>query len=150
MKPSLLIRAADGVKNFLNANVGAFERPFVAERHLVLRRTLEGMGEAIHVDVVPRQRESERFSRRDRQHELQVMVSVMRRLSGDELYEADALMALIDEIDRQLMDADLPGGLLAEFKWVRSELTLPFAADLLDTQNTFLSILTITYLTMEA
>jgi len=137
---STIIIVADAVAASLNA--GSFSQTFTAARHYQPSFELSDM-QALRVSVVPK---SVSIASATRQHsffDFAIDIGVQQKINTNDPVEIDALMDLMDEIADHLRLKRLDG--LPEAAWLSIGHEPVFAAEHLDQQRLFTSVLTVTY-----
>lgn len=93
------------------------------------------------ITVVPKARQSELAARVDLDHHLQVDLGIQKKLTS-EPGELEKLMALVDQIDDFVREAELEGA--GEMAWICSANNPIYSVDHLR-KGVFTSVLTVTY-----
>jgi hypothetical protein len=97
----------------------------------------------LHVTVVPRGVEMTAANRTQVQRDVQIDIAVQKRLSvDDELAQADALMALVEQIAEHFRHKRRAG---PQAVWIRTDNEPIFAPEHLDQLRQFNSVLTLTF-----
>lgn len=137
---STIINVADAVVASLNA--GSFSQEFTAERKYQPVFELLELAD-LKVSVVPKSVSITTASRNDGYFDCAVDIGVQKKVDVDEPDEIDALVDLVEEIADHLRMSRLDE--LPEAAWLSIENEPVFAAEHLDQQRTFTSLLTVTY-----
>ncbi len=131
---------ADAVVASLNA--GSFGQEFTAERHYRPVFDLPEMG-TLHVTVVPQGMAIETAGRGRSQYDCRIDIAIQKKFENGDSAELDPLMALVEQIADHFRFKRLEG--LPEAMWVKTENTPIYAAEHMEQNRVFTSVLTVTY-----
>ena len=142
-----IILIADGVTAALN--LADFSQEFEAERGYRPGYELPDLS-TLKVLVVPKDIAPSPAgnTRGARQHNYRIDVGILKKLSADEATdkaELDALMALVQEIAKDLEGKRMLAGEGDDGKWITTENVPVFIPDHLEQYRQFTSVLTLTY-----
>lgn len=137
---STLIDIADALVASLNA--GLFSQPFKAERKYQPSFELPEL-QALQVCVVPRSVAIATATRESSYFDCAIDVGVQKKVNPDEPAELDGLMTLVEEIADHLRQHRLEDA--PQAAWLSIENEPAFAAEHLDQQRVFTSVLTVNY-----
>lgn len=137
---SMVSDIAEAVKNELNAQ--SFSMAFTAERGYLPCFELPEMKD-LHVTVVPNGITMAALGRDRAQHDCKVDIAVQKKLGDAPDAEADALMALVEEMAehfnrKRLLDVQ-------EAAWVRTENAPIYSQEHLSELRQFTSVITLTF-----
>lgn len=135
---STILIISDAVVTSLNG--ASFSMPFTAARRLVPTFDLPELA-ALQVSVVPRSLARTASGRRDSWLDCTVDIGVQKQVAGDA--DADALIALTEEIAEHLSHQRLIGA--PEAAWLTTATDPLIAAEHLDQQRAFTSVVSVTY-----
>jgi len=140
MPDSTIVQVADAVVASLNA--GSFSQEFTAERRY--RPTFELADlETLRVSVVPGSLEIINATRTANYFDCSLDIGVQKRINLERPEQIDALMRLVEELVQHLWNHRLE--LMPEAVWLRIVNEPVVAAEHLDQQRVFTSVLTVTY-----
>ncbi len=131
---------ADAVAAELNA--GSFGQEFTAERHYRPVFDLPEMG-TLHVTVVPQGMTIETAGRGRSQHDCRIDIAVQKKFENGDADELDPLMALVEQIADHFRFKRLEG--LPDAVWVKTENAPIYAAEHMEQNRVFTSVLTLTF-----
>ncbi len=131
---------ADAVAAELNA--GSFSQAFTAERRYRPVFDLPEMG-TLHVTVVPQGMTIETAGRGRNQQDYRIDIAIQKKFENGDAAELDPLMALVEQIADHFRFRRLEG--LPEAVWVKTENAPIYAAEHMEQNRVFTSVLTLTF-----